>query len=70
MPDFNRDENLKLYRTALADSTDGMFKRIGFVRPLTDHEKAQRALHENLERLRAERLLRQAAERGTNSDRV
>jgi hypothetical protein len=47
-----------------------MFKPIGFARPLTDHEKAQRALHDNLERLRAERLLRQAAERGTNSDRL
>jgi hypothetical protein len=47
-----------------------MFKPIGFARPLTDHEKAQRALHENLERLRAERLQRQAAERGTTIDRV
>jgi len=31
--------------------------------PLTEYEKEQRALHKNLERLRAERLAREAAAR-------
>jgi hypothetical protein len=30
-------------------------------KPLTEYEKEQRALHKNLERLRAERLAREAA---------
>jgi hypothetical protein len=42
-----------------------MFKPIDSAKPPTEHDKAQKALHENLERLRAERLSRQAAARET-----
>ena len=34
--------------------------------PLTEYEKEQRALHKNLERLRAERLAREAAKSKDN----
>jgi hypothetical protein len=36
------------------------FKAIGNDKPMTDHAKAQQSLHENRERLKAERLAREA----------
>jgi hypothetical protein len=38
------------------------FREVEAVKAMTDHEKAQNAFHENRERLKAERLAREAAE--------
>jgi hypothetical protein len=37
------------------------FKQVEAEKAITDHEKAQKAFHENRERLKAERLAREAA---------
>jgi hypothetical protein len=42
------------------------FREVEAVKTMTDHEKAQNAFHENRERLKAERLAREAAEIAQN----
>jgi hypothetical protein len=38
------------------------FRQVEAVKAMTDHEKAQKAFNDNRERLKAERLAREAAE--------
>jgi len=45
----------------LLDSSGSVFRSVDAQRPLTEYEKEQRALHKNRERLKAERLAREAA---------
>jgi hypothetical protein len=45
-----------------ADEAHKAFRSSDKKSPLTEHEETQRALRKNLERLKAERLAREAAE--------
>jgi hypothetical protein len=56
--------------THIEHEAEKMFKQREFAKPVTDHERAQRALHENLDRLRAERRSREDAARGTKIDPI
>jgi hypothetical protein len=47
---------------------DKMFKQVDAAKALTDREKAEKAFHDNRERLKAERLLRQAVKRETDGN--
>jgi hypothetical protein len=40
------------------------FKEVEAAKAMTDHEKAQKTFNDNRERLKAERLAREAAEKG------
>jgi hypothetical protein len=48
-------------RNELLDSSGSVFRSVDAQTPLTEYEKEQRALHKNRERLKAERLAREAA---------
>jgi hypothetical protein len=41
-----------------------VFRQVGVEKAMTEHEKAQKAFHENRERLKALRLAREVAEKG------
>ncbi len=45
-----------------ATEADNLFKQTA-TKPATDYEKAERAFHDNRERLKAERLAREAEQR-------
>jgi hypothetical protein len=53
---IRNEANARIRREA-----DGAFKAISNAKPMTDYAKAQQSLHENRERLKAERLAREAA---------
>jgi hypothetical protein len=40
-----------------------VFRQVNAEKPVSEHEKAQKAFHENRERLKALRLAREAAEK-------
>jgi hypothetical protein len=51
-----------------ANEANNLFKQTG-TKPVTDYEKAEQAFHANRERLKAERLAREA-ERRSRSERT
>lgn len=55
---FERNATTSAEREALK-----LFRKVAAEKAMTDHEKAQKAFLENRERLKAERLAREAAEK-------
>lgn len=47
--------------TRLRQDANKIFKAVGPQRPISDYQKATQSFHENRERLKAERLAREAA---------
>nr|WP_084788780.1 hypothetical protein [Bradyrhizobium sp. Cp5.3] len=56
------------FRSPAVNEANNLFKRVA-EKATTDYEKAQQAFHANRERLKAERLAREA-ERRSQSDRT
>ena len=53
--------------TAVEREARKAFKQVEAEKAMTDHQKAQKAFHENRERLKAARLAREAEFKGRNS---
>ena len=58
------DQTLKRRVTTSAErEAMKVFRQVNAEKPVSEHEKAQKAFHENRERLKAFRLAREAAEK-------
>ncbi|MCK1335748.1 hypothetical protein IVB38_06800 [Bradyrhizobium sp. 38] len=57
------DQKLKRQVTPAEREALKVFGQVKTEKPVSEHEKAQKAFHENRERLKALRLAREAAER-------
>jgi hypothetical protein len=57
------DQKLKRRLTQAAREALKVFGQVKTEKPVSEHEKAQKAFHENRERLKALRLAREAAEK-------
>lgn len=57
---IRKESNARLLREA-----NSAFKAIKSEKPMTDYAKAQQSLHENRERLKAERLAREVGPKDT-----
>jgi hypothetical protein len=57
------DQNLKRRITPAEREALKVFRQVKTEKPVSEHEKAQKAFHENRERLKALRLVREAAEK-------
>ena len=57
------DQELKRRVTPAEQEALKVFRQVKTEKPVSEHEKAQKAFHENRERLKALRLAREAAEK-------
>jgi hypothetical protein len=57
------DQKLKRRVTPAEREALKVFRQVNTEKPVSEHERAQKAFHENRERLKALRLAREAAER-------
>jgi len=61
--DEMNDQKLKRRITPAERAALRVFRQVNTEKPVSEHEKAQKAFHENRERLKALRLAREAAEK-------